>query len=123
MAAGKTQLQTSTDSGIVLADLHILEKIEAVSRDLKPYFSNVLKRMANTNISNAETICDYIITEQNEINIKESTREGKIKVLVWLAEYLKSKSFHEITESDIMQYLNSLKRTVHEDPSHKCIGT
>ena len=31
---------------------------------------------------NALIICDYIIAEQNEINLKESTKEGKIKVLV-----------------------------------------
>ena len=79
--------------------------------------------MANINASNAKIICDYIIAEQNEINIKESTREGKIKVLIWLAEYLKNKSFREITKPDIMQYLNSLKKTDHEDPLHKCIGT
>ena len=68
--------------------------------------------MANINTSNAKILCDYIIAEQNEINIKESTREGKIKVLIWLAEYLKNKSFHEITKPDIMQYLNSLKRLI-----------
>jgi len=66
--------------------------------------------MANTNASNAEIICDYIIAEQNEINIKESTKEGKIKVLIWLAEYLKNESFHEITKYDIMQYLKQSKK-------------
>lgn len=123
MAVGKTKLQIEVDNAPGFAVLHLLDKIEAVSRDLKPYFNTVLKRMANINTSNAKIICDYIIAEQNEINIKESTREGKIKVLIWLAEYLKNKTFREITKPDIMQYLNSLKKTDHEDPLHKCIGT
>lgn len=79
--------------------------------------------MANTNAHNAKILCDYIIAEQDEINIKESTKEGKIKSLVWLAAYLKNKAFDEITKYDIMQYLNSLKRPVLDDPTHKSIGT
>jgi integrase/recombinase XerD len=79
--------------------------------------------MTDTNADNAKILCDYIIAEQDEINIKESTKEGKIKSLVWLADYLKNKPFRDITKYDIMQYLNNLKRTVLDDPTHKSIGT
>ncbi len=35
--------------------------------------------MHGYNPTNVRTICEYIIAEQTEINIKDSTREGKIK--------------------------------------------
>jgi hypothetical protein len=31
--------------------------------------------------------CYYIMTEQTEINIKDSTKDSKIKVLVWLSNH------------------------------------
>ena len=68
-------------------------------------------------------ICDYILAEQIEMNIKESTKEGKIKVLIWLSKYLANKTFHQVTKQDILDYLNSLKRPVLEDPTHKWIGS
>ena len=57
-------------------------------------------------------MCDYIIAEQNEINIKESTKEGKIKNLVWLIKFLDNKGFQDVTKEDILLYLNSLRKTL-----------
>ena len=68
-------------------------------------------------------MCDYIIAEQNEINIKESTKEGKIKNLVWLIKFLDNKGFQDVTKEDILLYLNSLRKTLTADPSQRCIGT
>ncbi|MFZ0895739.1 MAG: hypothetical protein WAZ77_14675 [Candidatus Nitrosopolaris sp.] len=123
MVVGKRQLQinkeiatetstpTSTSSSRASTiDPCLLEKIDAISRCLKPYVNNVLKKMANTNADNAKILYDYIIAEQDEISIKESTKEGKIRSLVWLADYLKNKPFRDITKYDIMPYLNNLKR-------------
>jgi len=39
-----------------------------------------LKRLSTVNAKSANLICDYIFVEQSEINIKEWTKEGKIKV-------------------------------------------
>jgi hypothetical protein len=64
------------------------------------------------NSENANVICDYIPAEQIEMNIKESTKEGKIKVLLWLSKYLANKTFPQLTKQDILEYLNSLKRPV-----------
>jgi len=85
--------------------------------------------MASTNISLASLykvagiLCDYLIAEEDQINIKASTKEGKIKSLEWLADYLNNKPFREITKNDILQYLNSLKRPALDDPTHKSVGT
>jgi hypothetical protein len=64
------------------------------------------------NSENANVICDYIPAEQIEMNIKESTKEGKIKVLLWLSKYLANKTFPQLIKQDILEYLNSLKRPV-----------
>jgi len=72
---------------------------------------------------NVKVICDYIIAEQNEINIKESTKEGKIKCLVRFSTYLNHKSFSTISKQGIIDYLTSLKKPESTDPQHKSIGT
>ena len=99
------------------------EKIHLITKYQKPYIANSLKRMAQKSSSNAKVICDYIIAEQNEINIKESTKEGKIKCLVGLSTYLNHKPFHDISKQDVLDYLTSLKKPVSIDAQHKSIGT
>jgi len=78
----------------------------------KSYFRNVLKKLAITNPKNAKTICDYITAEITELNIKTSTKEGKIKVLVWLSDCHNRISFNEMTKSDILVYLNGLRKAI-----------
>ncbi len=63
--------------------------------------------MAQRNPHNANVICEYIINEQNEINIKESTKEGKIKCLVGLSNHLNHKSFKDISKNDVLDYTGS----------------
>jgi hypothetical protein len=61
------------------------KKLESITKSLrKQYFKNSLVTLSKKNIENARTICNYIIAEQTEINIKDSTKESKIKILVWL---------------------------------------
>ncbi len=45
----------------------------------KPYFKSILSNLAMENEENANIICDYIIAEETGINIKNSTKEGRIK--------------------------------------------
>lgn len=89
----------------------------------KPYIANSLKRMAQQSPRNVNVICEYIIAEQNEINIKESTKEGKIKCLVRFSTYLKHVPFDKVSKEDILNYLTSLKKPESLDPQHKSIGT
>ena len=76
-----------------------------------------------TNSTNAKIIYDYIIAEQTELNIKDSTKEVKIKVLVWLSNFHGNKSFKEMTKQDILEYLNNLRKSTSEDPANRWIGT
>ncbi len=105
-----------------LTDLE--RKIDSITKTLsRPYFNKILKDLPKFNPTNTRTIVEYIITEQTEINIKDSTKESKIKTLVWLSNFHENKSFIKLTKQDILEYLNNLRKTILEDPSNKWIGT
>jgi integrase len=99
------------------------QKIHQISKYQKPYIANSLKIVSQKSPSNVKVVCDYIFAEQNEINIKESTKEGKIKCLVRFSTYLSHKSFENISKQDVLDYLTSLKKPEATDPQHKSIGT
>ena len=80
--------------------------------------------MAKINSENVEIIYNYIVAEQNEINIASDREGDKIKRLELLSRhYLHSISFKNMTKENIQHYLNTLKRAEEEDPTHKWIGT
>jgi hypothetical protein len=80
------------------------EKIDFITKYQKPCLANSLKRMAEKSACNVKVICEYIIAEQNAINIKESTKEGKIKCLVRFSTYLNHKPFHRISKQGVLDY-------------------
>jgi len=76
----------------------IRDKIESIVRLQRPYIQNLLRNLASIHPHNAYLICDYILAEELEFNIKESTKEGKIKILVWLSHHSDHrKSFKKMT--------------------------
>ena len=89
---------------------HLEKKIDVITKSLsRAYYKNILLKLADRNTENANIICDYIVAEQTEINIKNSTKESRIKVLVWLSNFFEDKiSFKEMTKQDILNYLNIL---------------
>lgn len=100
-------------------------KIDSITKSLsRPYFNKILKELYKRNVENSKTICDYIIAEQIEINIQNSTKESKIKILVWLSNHFHDKkSFKDMTKEDILDFLNGLRKSTSEDPSSKWIGS
>lgn len=97
--------------------------IDRITRGSKPYFGNALKKLAICSPENCASICEYISAEITELNIKRSTKEGKIKVLIWLSNYLQHIPFYKMTKQDILSYLDSLRRPLEEDPNQKWIGS
>jgi hypothetical protein len=84
-----------------LTDLE--RKIDSITKILsRPYSNRILEDLLSSNPLNAKTIVDYILTEQTEINIKDSTKESKIKTLVWLSNFHDNKPFMELTKQDIL---------------------
>jgi integrase len=99
-------------------------KIDSITQFAsKAYFNKALKRLARKYPENAKVICDYIIAEQTEINIKPSTIEGKIKILIWLSDFHSGKSFSEMTKANILSYLGTLRKSIEEDPFQRWIGS
>lgn len=78
----------------------------------RPYFRNILRKQQARNQENADTICKHILTEQVEFNIKNSTKEGKIKILVWLSNFFDDKKrYQDMTKENILSYLNNLRKS------------
>ncbi|HJT84864.1 MAG TPA: hypothetical protein VJ697_10310 [Nitrososphaeraceae archaeon] len=66
-------LQTSQIQSNQKNDHYRIEKkIDIFTKQLfRAYYKNTLIKLADKNIENANIICDYIIAEQTEINIKK----------------------------------------------------
>jgi integrase len=99
-----------------------ITKINIITKGQKPYIKRILNDILSKSIENVENICDFIISERNEIDIKESTVEWHVKVLGQLLKYHSFKNFKNITKEDILDYLNSLRKPSTEDPMNKSIG-
>lgn len=101
----------------------IKESINSICKYQKLYVKNSLGNLLEKSPTNAKIICKYIITEQNEINIKELTKEVKIKTLIDIAKFLDFKDLDEMTKEDIFSYLNKFRKSEDDDPCHRWIGT
>lgn len=101
----------------------IKELINSICKYQKSYVKNSLGNLLEKSLNNTKIICKYIITEQNEINIKELTKEGKIKTLIDIAKFSDFKDFDEMTKEDIFSYLNRFRKSEEDDPHHRWIGT
>jgi hypothetical protein len=106
------------------------EKIDSVTKSCKPFINKMLKNLANKNAENANTICNYIIAEQTEFNIKDSTKIGKIigkiKALVYLSRFCNDRNFKEMTKQGILDHLNTFRISTNDDKvsaNNKWIGT
>ncbi len=121
MTLQNSQIRISSSNDIEQLERIIDSLIKSLS---KPYFNKILKGLSKRGLDNANIICDYIVAEQTEINIKDSTKEGKIKILVWLSNHFQDKvSYRNMTKHDILEYLNTLRRSPIEDPTQKWIGS
>ena len=88
------------------------------------YIKRLYREILESNSANAIIINDYIIAEEAESNIQESTKSDKIKKLCLLSRFFHhQKCFSAMTKSDILRYLNSLRKSSEIDPSYKSIGT
>ena len=120
-----TLQESQTESNQKKGYYSLEKKIDIITKSLsRAYYKNILIKLADRNIGNATAICDYIFAEQTEINIKNSTKESRIKVLVWLSNFFDDKlSFPEMSKEDILGYLNSIRKTITDDESQRWIGS
>ena len=108
-------------SNDVVSDLE--KEIESICKGASSYYSSLFKKMSFKNLDNAKILYEFLITEQNYQNDKLSTKITPIKAICLFNQYIHYKDFEKITKNDIMDYLNSLRKTELDDPNHKWIGT
>jgi integrase len=99
------------------------KRIDSLTEGSLPYFKSIFKQMALANPLNARILCEFIVAERDEHNLKLSSILTQIKIIYLFNRYLHYKSFEQITKDDVVGYLVSLKKSESQDPTHKWIGT
>src|SRR6476620_2115624 len=102
----------------------LLERdIESIITGSLPYYKSIFKQILSANPNNANILYNFLLAEQNERNVKLSTKTTHIKIIYLFNKFLEFKDFHKISKQEVLSYLNSLRKSETEDPTHKWIGT
>jgi integrase/recombinase XerD len=84
----------------------------------------VCKQLAQlTSRENVGIIIRFIKCQKTEINLSDNYKYLLVRALIMLARYFKSKSFSQLTRSDIISYLDSSRKSEAVDPQHQWVGT
>ena len=67
----------------------------------------------------------YIAAMKSEVNLSDNYRRDVIVVLSKFSNYgdNRYKSFKDLTRTDVLAFLDKLRKTETQDPLHKWIGT
>jgi hypothetical protein len=96
------------------------DRIEKIATELSSVYTGNLLYAAG---ANAFTIIDYITAMKIETNYTIHYGNDTIGVLCRFSKYHKNKPFKDITRNDIIEFLDSIRKTEIEDPLHKWVGS
>jgi integrase len=99
------------------------QNIEQVTIGLLPNYRRHLNNVAAINATNATAICDYVNAMKSEVNPADHYRKDTIELLTRLARKSGDRTFKELTQEDIVAFLDTLRKSDELDPLHKWIGT
>jgi len=99
----------------------LFESIENITSGLHKFVYKQLTTQIST--ENANIIVKYIQYQKTEINLSDTYRLLVITSLITLVRYFKNKKFRKLTRADIINYLDSFRKSEEADPAHKWIGT
>jgi integrase len=108
---------------------YVIKKLRNLATVATATVTNIITKKEKEIISaigrqNIETICDYLISMNAEVNPTIMHKKNQLQVLCYLCEFHNNqKLFSEMTRNDILAYLDSLRRPEASDPEHKWIGT
>jgi hypothetical protein len=94
-------------------------RVDTVTEGMIPYFTKTLKKLP---YENAQTIVNFVMALNTEINPSKNYRTSIVNVLCHLSKY-KGKNFNDMTRQDILDFLDSYRKPEASDPLHKWIGT
>ena len=101
--------------------ISLFESIENITSGLHKFVYKQLTTQIST--ENADIIVKYIQYQKTEINLSDTYRLLVITSLITLVRYFKNKKFRKLTRADIINYLDSFRKSEEADPAHKWIGT
>jgi integrase/recombinase XerD len=96
------------------------DRIENIATELSSVYTGNLLYAAG---ANAFTIIDYITVMKTETNYTNHYGNDTIGVLCRFSKYHNNRPFKEVSRNDIINFLDSLRKTETQDPLHKWIGT
>jgi hypothetical protein len=127
-----TTTATDDDNALLLSSLE--RKIAIATEGLLNHIGKRLRSLRAK--QDIETVCNYVILMNAEINPSAAYRKNQIMILCHLSEFHNNnnknnqnqnknqiKAFKQMTRTDILAYLDSLRKTEAWDPLHKWIGT
>jgi hypothetical protein len=84
----------------------------------------VLRDRDRLSKENELTICEYIIAMKREVNPRPSHKRNTIQFLSELSKAVgNEKRFIDMTQEDLLCYLDKCRKPENEDPLHKWIGS
>jgi hypothetical protein len=57
---------------VAAVSLELDTRIDALTVNLRPYIKTIFEKLSAVSPDNASTLCDFLIAEQTEMNIKDS---------------------------------------------------
>ena len=75
------------------------------------------------NEANAATIIDYIAAMKTEINLSDNYRKDLLQLLYRFSKYCDNRPFKDSTRTDVIDFLDTYRKTETQAPLHKWIGT
>ena len=96
-------------------------KVDLIIEGIDPFYNSMLRELPQ---DNALTIVNYILSMKNEINLSDNYRKLYIYALYRTSKFFKNeKSYKELVREDLLQFLDSFRKSEASDPLHKWIGT
>jgi site-specific recombinase XerD len=81
------------------------------------------KNLRSISEDNATTIVKYVGVMKIETNLADHYRKDLIEVLCRFSKYNDNKHYRDITRDNVIEFLETYRKTETQDPLHKWIGT
>ena len=113
-------ITTATSTTVLWFSSSLEQKIIAATEGFIDHYVNLLRRQSEPNIG---IICDYILAMNSEVNPVLAYKRSQMQILCYLSEHCNQIPFIKTTCTDVLRYLDTLRRPEESDPWHKWIGT
>ena len=103
------------------SDPNFDRKLDIITAGAKPFVKEHL--LTKISKENCKILINYIMAMQTEVSPTEEYRVNTILKLKHFAEVTEPKTFRDITRQDIIDFLDSYRRSETVDPLHRWMGT